>query len=128
MYPNGPELHTTGIPFGWYLGEVIVRNIPGAKWVEKPNLFEWEVRVPVKMQLENKMQEVTASAMPFVRISKFFSDPTDGLKVFFDGLNLANLGMMPADLDKAPVGEWGKFKELPNGNSFRMMMVKNKEE
>ncbi|MDA1675118.1 MULTISPECIES: hypothetical protein [Bacillus cereus group] len=52
LYPleEQPPLTTTFIPFGFYLGEALVQNIPGAKWnclyIDEGDLFGIKVTLP----------------------------------------------------------------------------------
>lgn len=84
-------------PFGYYLGETIVRNIPGAKWeLDEPidNIARLSISVPARNGDE------TARLYPFIRAQKFFQDRSDGLSVYFRGVNLMSLGFIQDKLKK----------------------------
>ncbi|MNQ73820.1 hypothetical protein D3C85_885630 [compost metagenome] len=76
MFPDGALFSTTHIPFGWYLGEVIVRNIPGAQWQEENSFLNTSITIP---GYADRIQ-------PFIYVEKFFSDRSLGLKNLYDSL------------------------------------------
>lgn len=86
MFPDEaqPRLSTTFIPFGWYLGEVIVRNISGAKWQEEDSFFNTSITIPGPV----------ARVQPFIYVEKFFSDRSLGFKLLYD---TAAIGEAAAD-------------------------------
>lgn len=122
MFPKeGPSRLTTAyLPFGYYLGETIRRNIPEAKWVDNDDPFEISVTIPVK----NIADTGTAHLKPFIRVYKFFTDRSEGLKPLYDLANLSNLGMLGnIDPRNIPADELGKWKNFPNGMQFRIMQA-----
>lgn len=129
-FPEPPELPTTAIPFGCYLGETIVRNIPGSKWkMNGQNLANAVVLVPLAGK-----DDVYAELYPFVRVDRFFRDRSDGLRVFYDLANLTAVGVLPVDLEAlehGPKGEWSEWKEIRPGGGMNiraMAIEKDKAE
>lgn len=116
-----PKIPTMILPFGVVLGETVVRNIPRAKWVLKGNLYDAKISF-------FQPNGVRAEAMPFVRVAKFFEDRTDGLKAWYDGINLISLGMMPKVKEKAPDGQFSEWQETsPGGIKFRIKHEKKED-
>lgn len=112
MYPEGHKaMPTTYLPFGFYLGETIVRNIPGAKWdISEAGEFFDNIAITI-----DQSDEAKAKLFPFRRVMKFWDDRTDGLSVFYRMINLMALGgINPEAVQK---GQWLHF---PNGDAFRM--------
>lgn len=112
LYPLGHKsMVTTLIPFGMYLGETIIRNIPGAEWdlshAEEGDIFNFRVNVP-----SGENQVVTV--MPFQRVRNFWFDREDGLAVMYRTINLFNLQFV--NPEKLKEGEW---KEFANGDKIR---------
>lgn len=120
MFPEGHKpMESTLIPFGFYLGEVIVQNIPGAHWdIQETTKYLNEIAVVVPQAGDDNHIKI----MPFVRISKFWSDRTDGLSVFYRMISRMALGRV--DLDSTKPGEWVHF---PNGDSFRVTKEKKEK-
>lgn len=116
-----PALATTYIPFGIHLGETIVRSIEGAKWVlpgKGENLFDAKIEVPL-----SGGDADTVELYPFVRVMKYFEDRSNGLKSYYDFVNLS--AFMPPDISNAPAGgKWSKWKETrPGGIKWRMQRI-----
>lgn len=78
-YPQGHKpMPLTLIPFGFYLGELIARTIPDAKW--EPNATTiWDVAVSFKMA----NQKGTFMAKPFRRASKYWDDREDKMSALY---------------------------------------------
>lgn len=119
--PNASRMNTTFLPFGWYLGEVIVRNVPGTKWEDNKEDF-WQTAIV------SETPHGTAKMLPFVRVEKFFFDRTDGLKVFYDVALMNSVGMLGVDIEDAPTGEWSEWQDKPFGRIRFMTAEGPKEE
>jgi hypothetical protein len=119
LYPKeGPaKFDTTYMPLGFYLGETMVRNIPGAKWVIEDLDYIGQLAVSVPNSGDQEILDISADAVmkvyPFNRVRNFFHDHTDGLAVLFRMTLAISLGLLPKSAD----GEW---VHLPNGDSFRV--------
>jgi hypothetical protein len=117
MYPLGHQpLLTTLIPFGYYLGETIIRNIPNAHWDASNAEDIFDVSVVIENPLAKDNQPQKSVVKPFLRVRKFWFDRTDGLAVLYRMVNLMNLNFI--DTSNLKKGEW---VELPNGDRFRLV-------
>lgn len=117
LWHEGTEpMPTTLIPFGFILGETMIRNLTDAKWVvDDANHF-------MEISVEIKMGEGTQKVYPFLRVHKFFHDRTDGLAVMYRMTNLFQLKFLdPKNIDS---NEW---VDLPNGDRYRMTTVDKNE-
>lgn len=75
---------TTYLPFGYILGETIVRNIPGSKWnydEEINNVFDVSISVPVKT--DGDEEQTYMKIYPIVRVRKFHKDREDRLTTMY---------------------------------------------
>jgi hypothetical protein len=117
LFPEEREvLPTTVIPFGYMLGETLVRNIPDAKW--KTDVDEiWDIAVEIPIKKENTDAN-NMVILPFVRADKFFKDRTDSLAVMYRMANMMSLQFLDPLMEKAEYGEWVNLK---NGDSFRKL-------
>lgn len=118
--PDGGPMPNSMFLFGFYLGEVIVRNIDGARWVTNEpteSLSRLVVEVPMRDGFGSRFS-------PFMRIQKFWRDRTDGLAVAYQMLStLVDLG--PENMKKLssdPDGEG--WRSLGKHMRFRMTEVK----
>lgn len=93
--PEGKEvIHwSTYMPFGWYYGKVIVKNIEGAKWVGDGS-------DPMELSIQFKIKDGSQSVMfPFKRIMNWWRDHTDGLVPFFKMMDYFNRYGIPNESD-----------------------------
>jgi hypothetical protein len=116
IYPVGHIPHpTTVLPFGYYLGETIIRNIPDSKWdVDTPAETVWDIGVKIEIPFASEDMPRTQIVRPFMRAQKFWRDRSDGLRAMYILVNQLSLGFV--DPTKAKPGEW---IELPVGIKFR---------
>lgn len=74
-YPLSPNLY---IPFGWFIGKVVIKNIPGSYWHGDGNdPFNLKIKYPAKEIGEMNF-------FPLKRIQNFWADRTDGLVPVFE--------------------------------------------
>ena len=81
-YPQGHKpLATTVIPFGFYLGEMIIKKIPGAKWnvsdEDNKNGDIFDISVEFKNPKGYSMR-----AKPFMRAKKYWINREDRMTTF----------------------------------------------
>lgn len=110
VWPNEPVQEMTSvIPFGFLLGETLVRHLPGAKWVteDAKDLFDVSVEVPAG--------EAIQKVMPFRRVNNFFNDRTDGLAVVYRMVEMMQRQLL--DPDQLTDGQW---LTMPNGDQIRV--------
>lgn len=102
QYSHRPAPYQMIILFGTYLGEMIIRNIKGSKWVDETtngDFMDIHILTPFKGQGD-------AQIRPFIRIDKFIHDHTDGIYAFYAmAQDMAN-GRLKFDVD-------------PNSNNFQ---------
>jgi hypothetical protein len=112
LYPvDGPaKFDTTYLPLGFYLGETIIRNIPGAKWELEAVDHIGEIGISIP---QAEKSDGVLKVFPFNRVRNFFLDHTDGLTVLFRMVLAMSLNLLSTTAD----GEW---VELPNGDKYRM--------
>jgi hypothetical protein len=78
VFPEGhTPLATTLIPFGFYLGELIKKKIPGAEWKYTDTEDLWDLSVEYKTSEGMSMQ-----AKPFMRAQKFWKKREDRMLSF----------------------------------------------
>lgn len=121
-YPEGHKVmeDTTYIPYGVYLGEVIVKNFPNAKWcVDKDTTYLSDVYISIPYG--KKGEGMDFRAFPFMRIYKFWKDRTDSLVAYYNMIKASTDGT----LRKYATGDnAGKWVTLPNGTRVRVHEVK----
>jgi hypothetical protein len=116
MFPLGHKpLPTTYIPFGVYLGETIVQNIPNSKWDYSEVKDHVEDIAVVVGDDKNQMR-----LYPFRRVMNFWKDREDGLAVLFRTVQLMTAGGIDPTAIKQD--EWIKF---PNGDMIRVTTGKD---
>jgi hypothetical protein len=115
-YPVGHNpFPTTLIPFGLYLGELIVRTIPGAELVKSaPSM--WDITVKFKMA----SQEGWFQAKPFRRVSKFWKNREDRMSSFFRMCEFMSEIEFTEEYIKSRADEDG-WIYMESGDKFRMM-------
>lgn len=87
QYPEGhkPKSLATLIPFGFFLGECIIKNVPGAHW-HVPEDVEGIFDISVKITSDKHGSEV----YPFRRIQKYWFDRSDKLSVMLQMIEFMN--------------------------------------
>ena len=114
MFPNKANFSTTYIPFGYYLGEVLIHNIPNTIWdldKEVDSVFDLSIKA-----------NGSIVAFPFKRIANFFEDNSDGISVFYRMVEKVASGEFEPDIDAA--GEWQEFS---NGDKVRFRVATKEE-
>ncbi len=113
MYPEGHKpLPTTLIPFGFLLGETIVRNLGGEWNYDAEDI--WDISINIKSNNDNEM-----SIKPFLRVSKFWNDRTDAMTAMYRMIEYST------DADLSPEN-LGRFEDeegwvhFPDGFKFRV--------
>jgi hypothetical protein len=122
LYPEGHDpMPTTYIPFGIYLGETIVKNIPGAHWAPVPesrNLAEIAVTIPVPKHID-----ALWTAYPIIRVQEFWHDRTDTIFGYFHMIkDMAKGKFDPSDESK--MGQW----QNTMGAQYRVLRAKPEQE
>lgn len=87
LYPSTAEapLINTFIPYGFYLGETIVNNVPNAMWdienVEDGDLFEVKIFVPHLKNID--------PIRPFKKVRSFWLNGKEGLVDVFNACKVS---------------------------------------
>jgi hypothetical protein len=121
LFPQGhvPQA-TTIIPFGFYLGELLRKKIPGAEWNFDPkrNAPEDLLEMSIKFTTSNGG---VGHAKPFTRASKFWDNREDKMSTFVKMIEFNS----EVELDPA---YWSKradddgWIEMPNEMKFRFFV------
>ncbi|WP_145052660.1 hypothetical protein [Paenibacillus xylanexedens] len=127
MYPAGAKSASFALvsAFGMYLGETLVRTIPGASWVKIEggiDIRDISVEVPINGK---SMNEQKIMLKPFSRIVNFWHDRTDGIRVLYDTASAMNLGVVKFG-EKYEGPEWKRMGNT--GGYVRMFSAENMEE
>jgi len=77
-FGNRGVMPTTAITFGFYLGETMVREIPGAEWSNLDQDDIWDIRVSVPTKASDKME-----CMPVRRFNKYSKNTEDRPSTMF---------------------------------------------
>jgi hypothetical protein len=113
-YPEGHmPLPTTLLPFGFLLGETIVRSFNG-EWVTDGVGEIWDIKVKIK---DKDDKEILLK--PFLRVHKFWEDRTDGLAAMYLIIEYS----IDADLSKDNMERFEDeegWVHFPNGFKFRL--------
>ena len=117
MYRVGSKVSSFYVPFGFYLGQTIIENIPGAKWHLEDVAHIDDIAVLIGSDTNGHM------AYPFRRIQKFWEDRTDGIVAMYKMVDMTvhNMDM----IKNAPEKQW---IQLPNGVQFRVTKEMKKKE
>lgn len=102
-------LLTTYIPFGLYLGYVLVDTIPGAKWEVENAETLFDVRVVVRDEAGNEKL-----MYPLRRVAKFWKNHDDGIHAFAHA-------MVHLDMESKPAEEW---EDIGEGTMMRKTSVR----
>lgn len=108
------------LPFGIYLGEMIVKNIEEAKWQDVGWTKNNKVRAVknyIKIETDDNS---TFSVFPFNRILNYLNDRTDGIYAFYYLLEKHVNGELDKHITEDNKGKWIK---LPNGMKLRIRKV-----
>ena len=120
MYGGREILPTTVVPFGFYLGETLVRNIPNAKWDFTADFL---CDVSIKIQGKDGGELI---AKPFTRFEKFLKDDSDKPSTMFwlfSQLSQKTTKELMAEGTPLTDG-WYKF---PDGHMFRFFIEKKQK-
>lgn len=95
--------------FSVYLGQIIVKHIKGAEWVDDESFSKVHITIPAN--------DGHFTIYPQNRIHKFLKDPTDGLYPFYTMIQ----DMSKGRLNK--VGPSKDFIQTPRGYQFRQIAI-----
>jgi hypothetical protein len=113
LYPEGHKpLPTTLIPFGFLLGETIVRKL-GGEWDYDADSI-WNVKVKVINKSDGEMV-----LKPFLRIEKFWKDRSDAMSAMYRMVEYSS----GADLSPENIGRFEDddgWVHFPDGFKFRL--------
>ena len=134
--PAKPMKTETSIMFGWYLGETIIRNIPGSKWnnPESEDVLNMSVSVYSKMRAEEISREILGKedeekkegaspasfiCYPSVRVRKFAKNHEDRMT------NLFRMLLLQCKYSTKEILEMGRPMDdgwylLPDGDMIRI--------
>jgi hypothetical protein len=117
-----PEGHrpqpTTILPFAFYLGECVIRNVPGAKWeiLDNPSsVSDIVVRVP------NNKGSVLHYVYPFTRTIKYWKDRTDRMSTMLRMTTYMGEIELSAEYQKKRIGQDGWIQTF-YGDCYRVML------
>ena len=111
LYPLGHNpLDTTVFMLGYYLGETIVKNVDGAKWItpvgsEDENPYLWGISVPVKASDGTKF-----TAFPMERVANYWGDRSNTLYGFCSMLKDFTSGALDPSTGTDYIGDGFTFK------------------
>lgn len=78
VYPQGHKsLPTTKVPYGLYLGKMILDHIEGAQWVTDVDSI-WDIYITFIQKNGDEMR-----VFPFIRVNKFWDNREDSLAAVF---------------------------------------------
>lgn len=118
MYPLGHEpMSTTLMMIGLYVGEVLIKNIPGARWnIKGENPFkDWEIKIDMK-----ELDQFTA--YPVQRVRNFWFDRTDTIWGWAGMIRDLRSGALDPS-QEAPF----RWQQRPDGTSVRFVGVHKKK-
>lgn len=120
-FPQGHEpMLTTIIPFGYYLGEVLRKKIPGAKWKISDEVNEKNDIMKVVLEFTDGNGH-TMQAMPFKRVIKYWRNREDRMSSFVKMIEMTTEVQLDPDY-------WGKRADedgwilMANDTMFRMFI------
>jgi len=126
IFPEGHEpLTTTMIPFGFYLGQLLRKKIPGAEWkvtdeVNKKNSI-WDVFIEFK-----NSDGYTMQAKPFMRVDKFWRRREDKMSAFVKMIEMTSEIKMDPEYWNKRADDEG-WIETANEMSFRVFQGSKKD-
>jgi hypothetical protein len=124
MYPQGHKpLPTTLIPFGFYLGELLRKKIPGSEWKipDEKDVSVWDMCIEFKNTDGGKMQ-----AHPFRRIEKFWKNRDERMVSFIRMICFNSEVMMDKEYWSKRVDEDG-WITMAWGDMYRMFLGSKEE-
>lgn len=106
----------TVIPFGFLLGETLVQNLAGSRWVTEgaEDFFDITVEIP--------SGEMIQKVRPFSRVDNFFNDRRDGIAIVYRMTEMMKLQLL--DPKQLTDGEW---LIMPNGDKIRVTNFTNSD-
>lgn len=118
VFPLGHEpMYATLIPFGFYLGQLMIKKVPGAKWYVPPELNEdgdiFDICV------EHVREDQTLRVQPFKRVKKFWSNRNDKMSVLVRMFEFQTEIKLNNEYWSTRADEDG-WITMPDGYMFRM--------
>lgn len=108
--PHQPLAVTTFVPYGIYLGEMIIKNI-GGEWTEDEGNNDF---LGIRIELDGPTGEKQV-VYPLRRIAKFWEDRTDTIAGFYNMINM----IVNGDLMEKMMNSEGEWIDLPDGTRVR---------
>ena len=126
MFEVGHEpMATTLIPFGYYLGELLIRKFPGSKWVvtdevnKSNDIFEVYVEIAAGTG--------KAQVRPFIRVSKYWKNREDRMSSLVRMIELTSEIQMDPEYWSKRADEDG-WIQLASGDAMRMFQTKKNKD
>lgn len=121
MFPEGHKPKTTTlIPFGFYLGEVLKRKIPGAEWHVSDEANKSGDLFEIVIEFDNadgyKMQ-----AKPFIRVNKYWKKREDRMSSYVKLIEMNTEVQMDPEYWSKRTNEDG-WISMANEMMFRMFV------
>jgi len=121
-FPEGHKPQgTTIIPFAYYLGECIVRNVPGAKW-EVPEGATAINEIAVSLSSTENLSKLGTHVYPFNRVAKYWKDRSDRMSTLLRMVMRMDEVQLNPEYLKKRIGGDGWIQTL-YGDCYRMLMA-----
>jgi len=125
-FPFGHKpLPTTLIPFSLHLGETIIANIPGSKWVNE--MIDNPIDIRIEVPIFNKKEKEVIIIYPYNRVEKFWIFNRDySLSCMLRTLKFIQNNDLNDSQFKYKADKDGWFK-IPDGDLIRVTIIHKKD-
>lgn len=122
-FPVGHKpMPTTIIPFAFYLGECIVRNVPGAKWEIAKDASAIN-EIAISLTGSDTLSRLGTHVYPFNRVWKFWNDRTDRMSTMLRMVMRMDEVQLNPEYLKKRIGADGWIQTF-YGDCYRMLVAK----